>query len=51
MICKIFGLFVNTLTADDMHALLNKNSLTEPIQVYLSKKEKTLSDLLAVFFN
>ena len=35
---------VNTLTADDKYSLLNRDNLTQPIQIVLSKKEKTFSD-------
>ena len=32
VICKILGLFINTLTADDKYSLLNRDNLTQPIQ-------------------
>ena len=35
---------VNTLTADDKYSLLNRDNLTQPIQIVLSQKEKTFSD-------
>ena len=41
----MFGLFVNTLTADDKCSLLNRDKLTQPIQRQLSKKEKPFSQL------
>ena len=47
MIYKILRLFVNTLTADDKHYLLNRDNLTQQIQMQLSQKEKTFSN----FFN
>ena len=37
---KIQRLFVNTLTADDKHYLLNRENLTQRIQMQLSQKEK-----------
>ena len=40
MICKILGLFANTLTADDKYSLLKRENLTEPIQMQLSNKQK-----------
>ena len=43
MIYKILRLFVNTLTADDKHYLLNRDNLTQPIQMQLSQKQKTFS--------
>ena len=33
VIWKILGLFVNTLTADDKHSLINRENLTEPIRM------------------
>ena len=49
MICKIVGLFVNTLTADDKYSLLNNHNLTQPIQMQLSQKQKTFSQLFFAF--
>ena len=43
MIHKILRLFVNTLTVDDKHYLLNRDNLTQPIQIQLSQKQKTFS--------
>ena len=43
MIHKILGLFVNTLTVDDKHYLLNRDNLTQPIQIQLSQKQKIFS--------
>ena len=36
VICKILGLFVNTLTADEKYSLLNRDNLMQPIQMQLS---------------
>ena len=44
MICKILRLFVNTLTADDNYSLLNREYLTQPIQVKLFKKQRMFSE-------
>ena len=41
MIHKIIRLFANTLTVDDKHYLLNRHNLRKPIQIQLSKKQKT----------
>ena len=41
MIYKILRLFDNTLTADGKHYLLNKDNLTQPIQMHLSQKQKS----------
>ena len=45
VICKILGLFVNTLTPDDKYSLLNCNKVWEPIQIQLSKKQKSFCGL------
>ena len=37
---KILRLFVNILTADDKHYLLNRDNLTQPIQIQLSQKQR-----------
>ena len=44
MIQKTLRLFVNTFTVNDKHYLLNRDNLTEPIQMQLSEKEKTFSE-------
>ena len=49
MICKILGLFVNALTADDKYSLVNRDNLTQPIQILLSQKQQTLSHFLSGF--
>ena len=49
VIFKILGLLVNTLTADDMYCLLNREYLTQPIQMQLSKKQKTFSQFFSAF--
>ena len=36
-------LFVDTLTADDKQYLLNRDNLTQPIQLQLSQTPKTFS--------
>ena len=50
MIHKILGLFVNTLTVNDKHYMLNRDNLTEPIQIQLSQNLKTFSELFFTFF-
>ena len=47
MIHKILGRLVSTLTGDDNHYLLNRDNLTQPILMQLSKKQKSFS---AFFF-
>ena len=43
MLSKMLRLFVNTLTADDKYFLLNRDILTQSIQILLSQKQKTPS--------
>ena len=33
VICKLLGLFVNTLTAKDKYSLLNRDNLMQPFQM------------------
>ena len=49
VLCKILRLFVNVLSADDKHSLLNKDNLMQPIQMLLSQKQKTFSQFLSAF--
>ena len=49
VICKILGLFVNTLTDDDKYCLLYRDNLTQPIQILLSQKQKTFFQLFSTF--
>ena len=46
---QILGLFVNTLTLDDKHYMLNRDNLTQPIQIQLSLKQKTFSQFFFAF--
>ena len=48
---KILRLFVNTLTVDDKHYLLNRDNLTQPIRIQLSKKVKPFSEIFVAFQN
>ena len=36
-------MFDSRVTADDKYSLLNKDNLTQPVQIHLSQKEKTFS--------
>ena len=47
MIQKILRLFVNRLTVDENHYVLNRDNLRELIQIQLSQKQKNFCD---VFF-
>ena len=51
MIHKILRLFVNTLTVNDKNYLLNRDTLTQPIQIQFSKKQKTFSKIFFAFLN
>ena len=49
VICKISRLFPNTLSADGKYSLLNRDNLTQPIQMQLSGKQKTFCEFFAAF--
>ena len=49
MLCKILRLFVNTLTADDKWSLLNRDNLTQPIQILLYQKPNTFYEFFSEF--
>ena len=49
VICKISRLFPNTLSADRKYSLLSRDNLTLPIQVQLSRKQKTFSQFFDAF--
>ena len=49
VIGQILGLFVNTLTPDDKYSLRNSEFLLQPIEMQLSKKQKTFSQFFANF--
>ena len=40
-------MFLNTLPANDKYYLLNRDNLTQPIQMQLSKKQKTFSQIFS----
>ena len=44
VIHKMLRVFFNTLTVDEKHYLLNRDNLTQPIQIQLSRKQKTFSE-------
>ena len=50
VIHKIPRLFVNTLTADNKHFLLNRDNLPQRIQMQLSQKQKTFTKLFFCIF-
>ena len=51
MIHKILTLFLNTLTVDEKHYLLNRDNLTQPIQMQLYKKQKSFAEFFFFHFS
>ena len=49
VIHEILRLFVNTLTVDEKHYLLNRDKLTQLIQIQLAQKQKTFSGFFLAF--
>ena len=49
VIHKILRSFVNTLAVNDKHYLLNRDNLTEPIQIQLSQKQKIFPEFFFAF--
>ena len=49
MICEILGVFVNLSIANDKYILRNSQTLLQPIQMQLSKREKGFSNCFAPF--
>ena len=47
--CQILGLLVNTLAADEKYPVLNRDNLTIPIQMQLSRKQNTFSEFFTAF--
>ena len=49
VICKLSRLFPNTLSGNGKYSLFNRDNLTQPIQMQLSRKQKTFSNFFAAF--
>ena len=49
VLCKFLRLLVKTLTDDEKYSLLYRENLTQPIQLLLSQKRKTLSQFFSAF--
>ena len=49
VICKISRLFPNTLGANGKYSLFKRDNLTEPIQIQVSRKQKTFSEFFSAF--
>ena len=43
VLCKVLGLFVNTLTDDRKYSLLYRDNLKQQIEILLSQKANTFS--------
>ena len=50
VLCKILGLFFNTLSEDDKYCLLYNDNLLQSIQILLSQKQKTFSEFFSGFW-
>ena len=49
VICKLSRLFPNSLSAYGKYSLFNRDNLSQPIQMQLSRKQKTFSELFSAF--
>ena len=49
VLCKISGLFLNTLSEDDKYSLVYGDNLTQPIQILFPKKQKNFSQFGSAF--
>ena len=47
VLCKILGLFVNTLTDDSKYSLPYRDNFRQQIEILLSHKPKTFSELFS----
>ena len=47
--CKVLGLLVNTLAADQKYPFLNRGNLMIPIQMQISMKQRTFPQFLTAF--
>ena len=50
VISKIQRLFINTMSVDGNYWVFNEDNLTQPIQMQLSRKQKTFSEFFSPFF-
>ena len=51
VIYKILGLFVNPLTADNKYSVLNRDNLSQHLQMQLSQQRKRFSNFSLHFLN
>ena len=49
VICKLLGMFINTLTVDPTYSLLKRDNLRQPIRMQLLQKQKIFSQFFAAF--
>ena len=49
VICKISRLFLNTLSADARYSFFNRDNLMQPIQMQVSRKQKSISQSFSAF--
>ena len=49
VICNISRLFPNTLSGVGKYSLFNRDNLTQPIEMQLSRKQKTFSEFFCAF--
>ena len=49
VLCKLSGLFLNTLTDNDKYSHPYGDNLTQPIQILLSQKQKTFFEFFSAF--
>ena len=49
LLCKFLRLLVKTLTDDEKYSFLYRENLTQPIQILLSQKRKTLCQFFSTF--
>ena len=49
VLCKTLRLFANTLTPDGKYSLLIREKLTQPLQILISKKQKSFSEFFSSF--
>ena len=49
VLCKILGLFLNTLTDDRKYSFLYRDNLMQEIQILLSQKRKNFSRFFSAF--
>ena len=48
-ICKILGLFINTVIAYVKYSVLNREYLTHPVHMQLSQKQRAFPEFFSTF--